>query len=390
MRHKHSWFVLLLSLFWLQPTFADSTTERSGKDVPGLSFVNDDVPEGSTNPAEGAKYVYSRSGSQNARVSPVDITIEILDEKGRAIHQHHRQWLTEVYDGIYGWNAARWKEALAGQKGAEKVLQTKSNFFWETLAQHTAERIFGEQRTSKIFLYGPTCLDERGELKCPHIFLEKAQTVIVTTRIDGARDPLNSAERTIVTTFRKTAIDDPEIRLHLTMPFGLKVASVHREVLDIRPRIAQARRELVAAKVHAHIPSGTRKRTMDLDFPDYSLLFVPLKHLVFQGEVADPKLPGSALSYVNEDELRAKFEEVTTALRNPETAKSIVRALEPFMTETYYYMFDGGEGVENYRNYLLGKHGLLRGLEPDFGAIELHLEFARPDQKPTPKRLRAQ
>ena len=110
------------------------------------------------------------------------------------------------------------------------------------------------------------------------------------------------------------------------------------------------------------------------DYPDYSLLFVPLRHLVFQGEVANPKGPNATLSYSDTASLRQRFDEVIEDLRTVESAQSVVNELRPFMTTDYYYMFDQGEGVAGYRDYLLGPHGIGGGIAPDVGRVELILE----------------
>ena len=54
----------------------------------------------------------------------------------------------------------------------------------------------------------------------------------------------------------------------------------------------------------------------------------------------------------------------------------MVAALEPFVTEEYYYMFlDANQSISAYRSYILGTDvGVGRGLNRDFGNIELWLD----------------
>ncbi len=341
----------------------------------GIAFVNPPVPQGATDPAQDATHVYVRAGSENARVSPVDITLEVFDKDGKPIHQAHKKLLTQTYKDIYGWTPKAWRKGLQKRTDAAKIVETKSNFFWESLAQHMAERLFGENVTDALYLYGPDCVDDKGKQTCPAMPLKEAHTLVVTTQLDGARDPLNSVSRSIVTRITRGKLKHPDITLTVHMPCGLQVASPHRENLDFRPTVGTRKDAIQRATVTAHIPSGTRERFRNLDYPDYSLLYVPLRHLVFQGDVSDPKQPGSSLTYPDRAALQARFDQVVSDLRTPATAANVVAELNPFFTPNYYYMFDGGEGVEGYRNYLLGPHGILKGLSPDFGKIELEVEW---------------
>jgi len=253
-------------------------------------------------------------------------------------------------------------------------MQTKSNLFWESLAQQVAERVFEEEITAPLWLYGPQCVDAEGVQSCATEGIDAAQRVIVRTTIDGARDPLNPATRTIVYVADRDRLRDPEILLDLRIPTGLHVAGPRSEHLDFRPEVAGTREGMQPTRVLVHIPAGTRDRIQGTDYPDYSLIYVPLRHLVFQGAVDDPKGPGSSLSYPDREALQARFEDVITRLRSSDSAASVVSDLEPFMTPAYYYMFDDGQGVDGYRDYLLGAHGIGGGISPDVGEVELVIE----------------
>ena len=347
---------------------------RLAEEQSWVSFVNEPLPEGAKSPSAGAQYVYARGGSSNARVSPVDIHIRVEDASGNAIHESALDHVSALYHQIYGWQPDAWRSAMVGRMGATETVQTKSNFFWETLAQHMAERIFEDSITPPLLVYGPHCLDSQGDQHCSSEGIDEAHRVLVRTRIDGARDPLNPATRTIVYVAERDRLKSPEIILDIEIPAGLNVGGPESEYLDFRPAIGGQRESLDRIRVLAHIPSGVTERTRNTDYPDYSLLYVPLRHLVFQGEVDNPKGSGATLSYVDTESLRQRFDEVIADLRTAETAQRLVEELRPFLNTDYYYMFDQGEGVDGYRDYLLGPDGIGGGISPDVGRVELILE----------------
>ena len=119
------------------------------------------------------------------------------------------------------------------------------------------------------------------------------------------------------------------------MPTGLKVASPLQEVLDMRPQIAGSYTDLKSIHILAHIPSTTIKRIKNTDYPDFNLLYIPLRHLIFQGEVEDPTRSKSSLSFE---------------------------------------MFKKGVGVQEYQSYVLGPHGIAGSISPHIGKVELNLE----------------
>ncbi len=106
---------------------------------------------------------------------------------------------------------------------------------------------------------------------------------------------------------RRGAIDDPDVWLDVTIPPAML------------PRVRQIRLEdcaqTAAAEnspstplpssttaswgpvvVHASVPAGRKKRIAGVDFPDFNVLFVPLRHLILQGAVpasADPTASSS-------------------------------------------------------------------------------------------------
>ena len=106
------------------------------------------------------------------------------------------------------------------------------------------------------------------------------------------------------------------------------------------------------------------------------LLFVPLRHLAFQGEVDDPKVPDSAFHYDTHSAFISRVRGIIAKLRSAEGGRLIADQLRPFLSTKYYYMFEeGGQGLADYSAYILGAEaGISRGLNPDFGTIELMIE----------------
>ena len=121
----------------------------------GISFRNEPLPAKGKDPVAGARYVYQRSGSENARQSPVDIDIILLGRDGKHLHKHFAKDVEALYQTIYGWSPKSWADALKGNKDSAAILNTKSNFFWESLAQHVAESVFGDPVSPDVYVYGP-------------------------------------------------------------------------------------------------------------------------------------------------------------------------------------------------------------------------------------------
>jgi hypothetical protein len=341
--------------------------------TPVVAFRNSPPPAHATSPDAGATFVYARVGSQNSRLAPVDIEIAVRSKRTMDPSTLSEK-LMAIYRAVYGWSPEHWKKALEERSDRDEVIRTKSNFFWESLSQHVAERVFAEFITPPMYLYGPSCITETGELRCALDGLSEIDEVRVKTTIDGRRDPLNPQTRSIVYVARRGQLRHPDVYLELHVPTGLKVAGPEQEHLDLRPTVGGSRETIRAMRVLAHLPANARSRTMNADYADYNLLFVPLRHLVFQGDVEDPKGPAVSLSYSDIEALRQRFDNVIRGLRTIETARVIAEELRPFITSTYYYMFDDGEGVDGYRDYILGAEGIAGSISPDIGAVQLVVE----------------
>ena len=343
----------------------------------GLRFMNAPPLEGAATPEEGADYVYARTYSANARLSPVGIEVWTLGEGGAPLHQAHEAYLRRVYDEIYGWDPSAWKTELGEGEGSAEILRAKSDFFWELLAQQLAERVFNQGITPALYRFGPACRDAALP-SCQDEGLPAVQRVVVRTYLDARRDPMNPVTRSITYTATKEALSDPELTFELQVPNGLRIAGPHEELLDFRPKVEGRQDALGDIRLWAHLPQGRSVRTKNVDYPDYNLLFVPLRHLVFQGEVADPTQPASGLDYPDKEALIAAVHALVNELRTAPGGRAVVERIRSFLSPTYYYMFEaGGQGLAGYRDYILGESaGIARGLNPDFGRVELMVDGA--------------
>ena len=353
----------------------------------GLRFVNKAVTAGAQTPETGADYVYARTFSANSRNSPVGIEIWVFDAAGEPLHSAQQAYLQAVYQEIYGWDPAEWTTELEDSEQASEFLRIKSDFFWESLAQQLAERVFGESITPAMYRFGPHCREATVE-SCQDSGLKAANRVVVRTYLNARRDPMNPVTRSITYSAVRGTLTDPELIFELQVPNGLEVAGPHQETLDFRPLVAGQQDAIEDIRIWAHLPQGRLTRTQNFDYPDYNLVFVPLRHLVFQGEVENPKQPASGLDYPDTDALLESVRKVVTQIRTPEGGQEVVSSLTPFLSEKYYYMFEsGGQGLTDYRNYILGNAaGIGRGLNPDFGRIEITLDgsLAATIQEPEP------
>jgi hypothetical protein len=318
---------------------------------------NDPLPEFSVDYAEGSLWWYDRPPS---RVSPFDLDIEVQNSLGQSISSRPEvaEYLTRLFDQLWNWNATEWASALddLGPNttiDAASTMSWKANAFWEATAQLAAERIFGPLtwQHEPVQLLGPSCVAADGEAlpSCLDAGLIDAAVLNVTTRIDGARDPLMPVTRTISLLARRAANEsqlDISVSYVVVVPAGLPVGSPHRELLEFRPRIGDGD-ERVAAPVRILATSpGTA-------YPDYNRLFVPLRHLLLQGHVEHPKLPETGMRYTNVEELREAFAELLEDMRGP-AASLVATRMKPFLCEKYYYMFDEyASGVDDFKDYIL-------------------------------------
>jgi hypothetical protein len=302
----------------------------------------------------------------------------LFNEAGSPIHGDHGEYLRRLYGEIYGWDPGAWQRTLGDRENAASVLQQKSDMFWESLSQHVAERVFDDGVTPAVFRHGPQCIAPNVN-ECQDGGIAEAHQVVVRTFLEASRDPMNPVTRSITYIARRGSITDPELYFELHVPNGVRIAGPNEETLDFRPVIAGQTDAIREIQLWAHLPNGRKSRSTNPDYPDYNLIFVPLRHLILQGEVDDPQQPATGKTYPDASSLIGSTQALIHQLRSPEGGRVVADQLNAFLTPKYYYMFDaGGQGITDYRNYILGDAaGIARGLDPDFGRIELMFDGIR-------------
>ena len=162
----------------------------------------------------------------------------------------------------------------------------------------------------------------------------------------------------------------PRVILELDVPNGVQILSPYQETLDFRPEISGKKDTFEKIKIFGELPSGRRRRYQSEHYPDYNLLFVPLRHLLLQGEVDNPKELGPTRHYTNLAAFKAAFLRLISRMREPVSSQLVVADLQSYLVDKYYYMF--ADNLAAYKSYILSSSlGIGRGLNPDFGRIEL-------------------
>lgn len=336
-----------------------------------ISFANIPPPPG-TDPLAGATNLYHRS-VDGSRHSPFDIEISLFNASGKNITTEKNTELLQAYKDVYQWKYPEWQLALATLPPAdsEVFLRRKRNAFWETSAQDFAERIFGLGTTSPVYKFGPVCAFET--CAATRGLIADADRIVIKTTVKGDRDPLNPVTRTITFSAKKATLENPDVTLELVLPADLRIASPQQEILDFRPAVAGSRTAYKDIRIVATLNPNSKKRVVGFDYPDFNLFFVPMRHLVFQGAVLNPKGPQASLTYATEAALLDKFQSTAKAMYSPTASPGLVTQLTPFLTADYYYMF--GTGVQGYASYILSPTiGIGKGLGADVATIDLFLD----------------
>jgi hypothetical protein len=333
LRSRTSWFMA-----------AASTRAVGG---PSLRWINGPVvPAGSTSPYAGATYMYRRDDLGSAlfglpRLSPFDLEVIVWGADNSTISSRSdvAAAVTEGVNTIYFWNSSYWRQEFhAGGWSAQvasEVVGNKSNLFWEELAQQLAQRVLGSRTPdAPVYLYGPACVSPTGKVRCDRAGISDAARIAIKTKIVAARDDVMPVTRAIYLFVERRPFSVYDVTYSVSIPTGVRIASPWREFLDMRPIIGGDHK--LNSSVVIILADSPRDRPF---YPDYNLLFIPLRHLVFQGEVSDPKLPGSSMRYASIEELRLAVARVVDRMRQPATATAIAKQLEPFFTHRYYYMF---------------------------------------------------
>lgn len=210
-----------------------------------------------------------------------------------------------------------------------------------------------------MLLFGPQCFNNTGGLICSDNGLPEVAQISVVSRPDGHRDPINPVTRTISMLVQRPFQVQP-VYYDVEVPNMLQEATPRRELLDINPSIAGER---LTSTMHLRARTVMAPDT----YPDYNLYYLPVRHLVLQGEVPNPRVPASSLKYATVEHLQSAFTTVATALRNATTAAGIANRVAAFMTDKYYYMYRiynfeyaGRSGVAGYEYYLLDEPGSMK------------------------------
>ncbi|MEE2900831.1 MAG: hypothetical protein VYC39_00800 [Myxococcota bacterium] len=336
----------------------------------GVKFRNEAAGPKRESLSKKPPFVYRRQFSTNSRVSPVGLEVWIFDRSGEPIHKIHTATITQIYNELYRWVPEQWSRMLEHSPRREELLRTKSDIFWESLQQHMAERIFGDYLSDPYLLFGPSCAANKTDSSCKGLGIADAYRVVIRTFLEAANDPLNPVTRTITYEVRRGRLKMPRVILELDVPNGIQILSPYRETLDFRPEISGKKDIFEKIKIFGELPSGRRQRYRGEHYPDYNLLFVPLRHLLLQGEVDNPRERGPTKQYSNVADFKAAFLLLLSKMRETASSQLVADDLQSYLVDKYYYMF--GDNLDAYKSYILSSSiGIGRGLNPDFGRIEL-------------------
>ena len=273
------------------------------------------------------------------RMTPFDLSVRIEDASGATITMRPavRAQICTMVDEIYLWSPQAWRAALGRLPAlnATIVLATKSNRFWETIAQELAERIFDAPNfTSPIDTFGPVCLTADGVLRpACRGGISDAHKVTISTFIDGRRDPLNLVTRRITMGFisgQWPLHESSEVFYRITFPSGKPQASPYHEHLDWRPVVNGRRLNSTVVVTAINEPWAAEI------YPDFARLAVPLRHLLLQGQVTDPRRAQTNESYLDVPALRQAFAELIARMRLPPSSASVAEDLRVFLVPKYY------------------------------------------------------
>ena len=272
------------------------------------------------------------------------------------------------------WNKDDWKEKLLEYLTSDEtntILRVKSDFFWESLSQHYCERVFGARLSESVYTHGPMEL-----LTDASSGIIDAHRVVLETSVDG--DDLTPPSRIITYTGYRDDIDHPDIHLSVLLPPAVISCShpvssdnspiINRELqartsvstvqYDMRPVINGQIDSYKRFVVNARLNRYAHSRSRNIDYPDFNQVFIPLRHLVFEGNIVRVRGRGESVTKATiignegntvlasggghvydtiQDCLNA-FDSLVTMLReNPSAA---AQRLEPYLSPDYYHVFD--------------------------------------------------
>ena len=323
-----------------QTELVDSVLASAGRPI---AFLNDQLPADASDPLVNAKYTYSRERSSFSRKSVMDVEVWVLDKKSSAIQEIKavKSKIISAYGDVYGWDAQKWETQLrdggVSEPQLEGLLRERSDLFWESLAQNLALQFFGEAPTF------PPAASSSAKTAIP-----EAETVLVRTTVPGDRDLINSVTRRISIVFRRQSMSEPDLLLEVFIPQGLRLPTQPPSILDEIPTFKQGAERPIRELV-VRFGAKRKKRTVNADYPDYNLVYIPLRHLVLDGRAPNEKQ--AEPRFENLDTFVNSARQLLTSMAAPPSSAQVAEKLRASM-QAEAYPGIGVNGIEEYSKYI--------------------------------------
>ena len=323
-----------------QTELVDSVLASAGRPI---AFLNDQLPADASDPLVNAKYTYSRERSSFSRKSVMDVEVWVLDKKSSAIQEIEavKSKIISAYGDVYGWDAQKWETQLrdggVSEPQLEGLLRERSDLFWESLAQNLALQFFGEAPTF------PPAASSSAKTAIP-----EAETVLVRTTVPGDRDLINSVTRRISIVFRRQSMSEPDLLLEVFIPQGLRLPTQPPSILDEIPTFKQGA-ERPIRELQVRFGAKRKKRTVNADYPDYNLVYIPLRHLVLDGRAPNEKQ--AEPRFENLDTFVNSARQLLTSMAAPPSSAQVAEKLRASM-QAEAYPGIGVNGIEEYSKYI--------------------------------------
>lgn len=324
-----------------QTELVDSVFASAGRPI---AFLNDQLPADASDPLVNAKYTYSRARSSISRRSVMDVEVWVLDKKSSAIQEIEavKRKIISAYNDVYGWDAQKWETQLRDggvpETQLEGLLRERSDLFWESLAQNLALQFFAETPSSP-----PAAAASGAETAIP-----EAETVLVRTTVPGDRDLIFPVTRRISIVFRRPSMSEPDLLLEVFIPAGLRLPTQPPAILDELPTFGPGA-ERPISELLVRFGAKRKKRTVNADYPDYNLLYLPLRHLVLDGRAAHEKR--AEPRFENLDNFLNSARQLLTSMAAPPSSAQVAERLRASM-QAEAYPGIGVNDIEEYSKYL--------------------------------------
>jgi hypothetical protein len=273
----------------------------------------------------------------------MDVEVWVLDKKSSAIQEIEavKRKIITAYGDVYGWDAQKWETQLRDggvpEPQLEGLLRQRSDLFGESLAQNLALQFFGEAPT-----FSPAA-SSGAKTAIP-----EAETVLVRTTVPGDRDLINSVTRRISIVFRRQSMSEPDLLLEVFIPQGLRLPTQPPTILDEIPTFKQGA-ERPIRELLVRFGAKRKKRTVNADYPDYNLVYIPLRHLVLDGRAPNEKQ--AEPRFENLDTFVNSARQLLTSMAAPPSSAQVAEKLRaPMQAEAYPGI--GASGIEEYSKYI--------------------------------------